>query len=266
MKYALWLLLLCGAARAQSWLPVGRFPVGRVAQASLDPTGYLYVSDERGSMVRYDSLGTPVARYSPPKVAEPSLLEAANPLQTFVFYRDFQEFHFLDRFLNASPTMRLPADAVSFAAAATPAANGRLWVFDATAFALLQWDLNARAVGASTPLDLALFGGALDVNFMREYQNQLFVNNRGGSVLVFDNFGNYRKQLPVACDFFGFRGSELYWLDGDQLRAMDLYTLQRRVLKLPALVNVERALLSRQHLYLFSGDELFIYRDVAPRH
>ena len=260
LGWACALYALCFAVHAQGWVPVAAVATGKVTQASLAQTGQVVLLDGRGTLRQYDATGTLLATFAPDKTAMPALLEAWNPLQTFLFYRDFQEFLFLDRFLNAAPRYPLTTPANGFVQLATPAADGRLWLFDNAAFVLRKFDPASRATVTDAPLDLQLLGDSYEVNFMREYQNQLFVNNRQRTILVFDGFGNYRKQLPLATEWFGFLDSELYCFTEGQIHLFNLYTWQERTLLLPALTGVRQVLLSRAYLYLLTDERMFIYR------
>ncbi|SDL66430.1 hypothetical protein SAMN05421823_107193 [Catalinimonas alkaloidigena] len=261
MKHAFWVSFLWTLVlAAQEPTLIGSAPVGKVQHASLDRNGNLYLTDAKGNVSQYDSTGHFVLGYSPQQIAVPTALEAWPTLRIFVFYRDFQEFVYLDRFLRDSPRYRFSPEAVGFAQAATPSSDNLLWVFDNQNFALLKYNPQTEKALFTTPLDLQLFGADYNITFMREYQNQLFVCDRQGGILVFDNLGNYKKKLPIKTAWVGFRNEELYYVDQQELVFYNLYTLRERRVALPLGMTPELTMAADQRLFLFSNQQVHIYR------
>ncbi len=249
--------------RAQSPLEAVRsIPLGVAAHASLDRNGHLFVADERGNIDKYTLEGQPLLHYSPQKVAVPDLLEAWFTLRIFAFYQEYQEYLVLDRFLNNSPLVRFAPDAVGFARSATLAADNLIWVFDDSDFSLKKYDPQTRQNVLVSPLALQLESTDVQVGFMREYQNQLYVSDESNGLLVFDNLGNYRKRLPFAgLAHFGFVGNELYFLRGSEVIFFHLYNFQERTvpLVLPT-PPVHQVLVAPEHVLLLTDRELKVYR------
>ncbi len=262
-RYSAWLVVLTALAlRAQPPLEAVRaVPLGVVAHASLDRNGHLFVADERGNINKYTSEGQPLLHFSPQKLAVPDLLEAWFTLRIFAFYQEYQEYLLLDRFLHNSPLIRFAPDAVGFARSATLAADNLIWVFDDTDFSLKKYDPQTRQNVLVSPLALQLETPWVQVGFMREYQNQLYVSDERNGLLVFDNLGNYRKRLPFAgLAQFGFYRDELYFLRGNELVFFHLYNFQERTvpLVLPA-SPVRQVLVVPTHVLLLTDRALEVY-------
>lgn len=167
----------------------------------------------------FDSLGNKLLHFSPRKPARIHLLEAWNGLRIFAFNRDFQNYFLLDRFLLSDGPVSLDRDR-GYARLLAPAQDGNLWLLDEAAFELRKLEAGSGKVLFSTPLDLILPGRNYDFSFMREYQNQLYLADRNGPMLVFDLNGTFRKQLPLEkCVWFGFEGEELLTVrEGEVIR------------------------------------------------
>ena len=176
---------------------------------SLSRQGYVFAASEKGEVFMLDSLGKMQQNFSPRKPARIHLLEAWNGLRIFAFNRDFQNYFLLDRFLLSDGPVSLERDR-GYARLLAPSQDGNLWLLDEAAFELRKLEMNSGRVLFSTPLDLILPRRNYDFSFMREYQNQLYLADRNGPMLVFDLNGTYRKQLPLEnCGWFGFDGEEM---------------------------------------------------------
>src|SRR4051812_22990298 len=125
-------------------------------KASMDTYGQLYVTDTKGNINKYDSTGRFLLNYSPQKVGNITLLEASNTIRIFVFYRDFQEYTILERFLGPMPNNSINPEEVGFARLATLGSDYNLWIMDDTDFALKKYDRQFNKVLYKTPLELLL--------------------------------------------------------------------------------------------------------------
>lgn len=196
---------------------------------SLTRQGQLLVSDLESNLFLIDSTGKVLYQYSPRRPAKIHLLEGWNGLRPFAFYRDFQEFVLLDRFLLADNANALDPEKIGYARLVAPGADGNLWVLDESNFQLRKIDVRNQTTISSTPLDLILSARSYDIRFMREYQNQLYLCDMKGPVLLFDQMGNFKKRLPLKnCEWIGFEGEEVYAVDKDTLTFFHPYKLQTR--------------------------------------
>jgi hypothetical protein len=258
----LFVLMLCShAVSAQSLQVVRTVPIQKPVQVSLDRNGNIYISDEKGNISKYDSLGTPLTTFSPQKLGVPTMLESWYTLKVFAFYRDFQEFVLLDRFLNFTPNYKFRSDDIGFARMATMAADFNLWVVDDADFSLKKYSPQQQDVLFQTSFDLLLSPQDYDINFMREYQNSLYINDRNSGILVFDNMGNYKKKLPFkGLTQFSFLNDELYYLQDDKIHLFNLYNFKERIIQLPAEVKVRFALINGSHLVLVEDKQMSLMK------
>lgn len=185
---------------------------------SLSSTGQILACDKRSNLVWFDSTGKRLYHFSPRRPALVHLLEAWNGLRPFAYYRDFQEFIVLDRFLLADESNRLDPETIGFCRLAAPAADGNLWIIDERTFDLKKLDLKTQKVLYTTPLNLILPAQNYDLSFMREYQNNLYLADGKGALLMFDQMGNFKRKLPLRnVKWFSFEKDECYTLSSDSL-------------------------------------------------
>ena len=204
-----------------------------VEHISLSRQGNILVANKKGDVLMLDSNGTKVQDFSPRKPARIHLLEAWNGLRIFAFNRDFQSYFLLDRFLLSDGPVNLDQEK-GYARLLAPAQDGTLWLLDEASFQLRKVNPANGNVVFSTPLDLILFGRPYEFAFMREYQNQLYLADKQGPMLVFDQNGTFRKKLPLEnCSWFGFEGEELFTVQSGEIVRFHPFRLSIRKEPLP---------------------------------
>lgn len=257
-----WLFCLISSAMllAQEMVFSTQIAAGAV---SISRHAHVYVADAKGNIHKYDTTGKLLNTFSPQKLGQVNTLESWNGLRTLVFYRDFQEYMFLDRFLTYNPRNVLPADVVGFARCLTSAADENLWLIDDQDFSLKKLDAYASKLIFSTPLDLILPKRNYQFSFMRDYQNNLYVLDSISGILVFDNMGNYKKLIPAKTNFFSFDGDEMYWLNASgTIETFNLYSFKKGKIELPKTSDkVHYCLKMKKYLFLFSANQMHIFKN-----
>jgi len=235
-----------------------------ITEISLTRQGQILVSDRSANIRLLDSLGKTVAIFSPRRPARIHLLEGWNGLRPFAFYRDFQEYVILDRFLLSDGPSALNPEKTGYARLLAPGLDGNLWLLDESNFQLVKIDPRNQNTLFSTPLDLLLSGKQYDMSFMREYQNQLYIADKMGRVLLFDQMGNFRKKLPIEnCAWLGFMGDEIYSVENDSLTFFHPRLFRKRKFPLPFEARgANRVVLTRSFFYWLSKEGL--HRSALP--
>jgi hypothetical protein len=241
---------------------VKQVKINQPVAVSTDRYANIYVADNKGNLHKYDSTGNHMSDYTPARLASISSIEAWPTIQVFVFHRDLQQYTFLNRFLTELNTSanQLKSEQIGFVRAATPAADESIWLFDDRDFTLKKYNPRFSSLTVQVPLELVLSSAQYAITYMREYQNMLFISDANSGILVFDNFGNYKKKLPFAgISQFGFHNNQLYFLNKNSLTFFDIYTLSTKSVSLPE-GNFGFVLASATQIALFSADSLYIYR------
>lgn len=205
--------------------------------ASIDRQGYLYFSNDQGAIDKVDQEGNIVYHFSPQKQGTPTLIDAWQGLRTFVYYRSFQEYLLLDRFLNASERYRVDNSQLSnFSGLATFASDNNLWVLNDQELTLVKVDINDREVLVENKLNLSLDIEDWDIQFIRSYQNYLFIGDSKEGILAFDNLGTFvEKVTDHSTSFFTFYQDDLVFISAQKLHFIDLYKKTKREISLPDL-------------------------------
>lgn len=266
--FILWLLLITQlSAHAQDTLqaPVLTYshtlPVSSPTSISQDRNGYLYVLDNRLNLLRLNPLGQPVDTYSPQGRGRASSIHAWNPLKIVLFHESSQRLVLLDRFLRPVSSFELLDFNLSGTTKlAAPSADEGFWLFDETSQALGKLNPSLRQLTIETPLNLILDQEQLDMRQLREYQNMVYLLDYNSGILVFDNLGNYKTRYTYpGVEYMGFKDNEVYFVKGNTLYFLDLYTQKERTITLPMRAKYNTALVGAHQLYLFSTKGMDVY-------
>ena len=232
---------------------------------SIDRYDNIFYADESGSIFCYDTNGIKLNEYSPQRVARVWNIEAWKSVKIFTFYRELQEYSLFNRFLVPTAEQFKIANndnLIGFARSATLSFDESIWLFDEQDFSLKKYNSEQQLVIVNTPLSLILESNEYNINYMREYENILFVNDANSGILVFDNLGNYKKKIPYSgLNYFGFVNEEMYFLKNNKLFFFHLYNFLERIIDLPDVKGkILFVIYNSKHLTIFTSKELYIFQ------
>ncbi|ABG57903.1 hypothetical protein [Cytophaga hutchinsonii] len=226
---------------------------------SSDPYGFIYLTDITGNIYKIDSLGKQFVLASPPRRGQITSIEAYRNVNIFVFYSEYQVYYYYDRFLNPSQSLSFSTSAVGFARIATSSLDQNVWLVDDQDFSLKKYNSTYLSVDINTPLDLIIDPEQYNMNFMREYQNLLFINDANSGVLIFDNMGNYKTRIPVTgLTYVSFSEEDLVFLKDGSLHLINIYTYKERIYTNPIFTGATGVILINNRLYVTTKDAVLI--------
>ncbi len=176
----------------------------------VDNFGKLYlVSQNEISLL--DANGKFIVRNSNKLYGEISDLDASNGLELLVFFKDLSQVMFLDNQL-AEKGKEISLEEIGFDQVTLACTSHGLgvWLFDQTRFELTRVDQNGKFTSKSGNL-MQVLGFTPQPNFMREYNNWVYLNDPEIGILVFDNFGAYYKTIPIkGVDYFQIKENRVF--------------------------------------------------------
>ena len=201
--------------------------------ASIDRTGNIYFGYGNGDVTKYSQKGELLYTFSPPKRFNITLLESWLGLKTFVYSAPYQEYYFLDRFMNSSERYSVSATSgLDFSGLATIENDRTLWSFNTTTQTLSKQDLIINEVIFENRLNLILNVDELNPTFIRAYQNLIFIADPNYGIAVFDNLGSYLETIPAkGVAFFSFYKDQLIYHTDGKLTLKHIYNQQKKEVK-----------------------------------
>lgn len=259
LGFLFFLVTSLGYSQVIKPLSTSKIP-GQIGCVSSDPYGFIYLSDHAGNIYKLDSVGKQFVMASPPRRGQITSIEASRNVNIFVFYSEYQVYYYYDRFLMQSQSLTFSNSAIGFARIATPSLDQNVWVVDDQDFSLKKYNSTYLTVDINTPLDLIIDPEVYDMNFMREYQNLLFINDANSGVLIFDNMGNYKTRIPVkGLKYISFSGEDLVYIKDGSLYLINIYTYKERKYTNDLFQGATTAILTNNRLHVINKDTLFIY-------
>ena len=228
------------------------------AFSSIDQSGNIYLVSDRGLIIKYSSKGDSLLAFSPKKNSPITSIEASSGVRAFIFYKDFQEYIFLDQFLT-SAAFNTFYPIVGFAEYVAVSSDNNLWLVDAEDFSIKKYNLSTNSLDIVSPLNLILDIDDYQISQMREYQNQLFIYDMNKGLFVFDTYGTLYKKLPLSnVPNINFFDEDVIYMKDDYLVSMNIYSGSKIGLLLPS-SNILHALRNSNVVYLIEADKMGIY-------
>lgn len=224
---------------------------------SIDRKGQLYFGYRNGDLERYSPTGDDKLTFSANARFSISILEAWNSLKTFLYSAQFQEYIFLDRFFNPSESFQVEPDEFrTFDGIATIENDNTLWAFNVETQKLRKVDLYNNEVVFDAQLNLILDIDEIDPEFIRVYQNLIFISEADHGVAIFDNLGSFLDFIPQkGIGFFSFYKDEILLYDGHKLKLLDIYKKSEREISLGNL-SFDYVLMENNQLVGISGRQV----------
>ncbi|TAH02912.1 MAG: hypothetical protein EAZ17_03070 [Sphingobacteriales bacterium] len=184
-------------AVAQRDLPVTRTAPGAYAAFTADNLGNLYLLSKENQLkklnVKGDSMGVfnDVRRYG--KLYS---INAANPLRTLLYYKDFRTVVVLDRLMNPVNVIDLRKQNMFQVRAVAPAYDNNVWIFDEQESKLKKVDEEGKVVLETPDLRLVL-QDALSPTRLFDQNGYVYAYDPERGMFIFDYYGAMKNKLTL---------------------------------------------------------------------
>ena len=225
----------------------------------VDNIGNLYTIHE-GEIIKRDLMGKQLMKNSSLAFGNISALDASNALKMLLYFKDLSQVIYLDNQLSARGD-RLELDFMGYnqTIAICRSYNDGVWLYDQTTFELTRLNEQLEPSAQSGNLNQIL-GFVPEPNYIREYNNWVYLNDPQQGVLVFDWYGSYTKNIPIkGLRKFVIKANQLYYLKDNSLQSYNLNTAQFAEIKLTEDGILDFSIFEDK-LLLISKNELIVYR------
>lgn len=224
-----------------------------------DRLGNLYVVSKTNQLYKYNSEGKLLSTLNYKYLGNITQVDATNPLEIYVFYKELNTVVFLDNNLAYRGEMNLANYGVGQAAAIARSYDNGLWVFDLADLQLKKMDKNGENLQVSGNIRQYISNTSM-ANFIYDDNDHVFVNDSLNGVLVFNVFGTFLKTIPVkGCKEIKVINDELYYWQVPQLKKYQVKTFVTTSYSLPDSVDIKDVSIEKDRLYLLKPAEVSIY-------
>lgn len=235
---------------------------GDVADVAIDNLDQLYVISSNGQVRKFNSKGDSIAIYNQVRnFGKLHSIDISNPLRPVLFYKDFSTVVVLDRFLAQRSVLDLRKVNIYQPSAAGLSYDNHLWIFDEFDNKLKKVDDQGNIL-MSTPDFRMVFNESIRPTRIFNESGSLYLADTTKGVYVFDNYGTFRKRLPVThWNSISIRADHIIYTSENQLNIYkgpgDFDTKK----PFPATNAIlPGSFISPGRLVLFSSDSLHIYQ------
>ena len=230
-----------------------------ISYMTTDQLGNLYIGDGQ-NLYMYNKFGDSLNAFNSRRYGAISFVDATDPYKILLYFKDYNFILFLDNYLavngEAIDLQTLGFDQSSIACRSR--VNG-FWVFDRIRQKIYHLDEEFNQTQETVNL-IQWFGNRINPNFMVEYNNKLYVNEKKSGIYVFDHFGTFLKRIPIkGLTHFQPKEGYLNFERSDELCSYSLKDFEEncRPLIQDSLIN---ARIEKEKLYLSTKSKSFIYR------
>jgi hypothetical protein len=225
-----------------------------------DNLSNIYVS--KGSvLVRLNKEGQQTGEFRSVYPGNISFIDASNPLQILLFYKDFNQVVFLDKNLTEKGVpISLVHHGVENAELVCSSAKGGIWALDWLNRRLNYYSNEFKLLN-QTPLHGTLISGKDMPIMMSEYDGNLFVSFPGTGILVFDRAGAYMTTLPITgVSDFQKRNENLVFVNENEICLFSTETNEIYKLDTPLISDLISARLEGDLVFAFRSKSILIFR------
>jgi hypothetical protein len=240
----LFLILLSIATHAQKKIKTLEVS-DTIIYATVDRPGDLYVLTKHGQMQKFDENGKLLVVYKNTKM--PTLFDPRDGSRLFAYYRDRQLYEYLNPSFETTASFHVDSAFVIQPWLMCPSGDQKLWVLDEADNSLKRINIKDSEVEVEVNIDSAI-DDVKSFTFMREYQGFVFLLDPAKGIYIFNAMGKYLRTIssgPIRD--FNFLGEELYFMEGDTLKFIDLFSMDERTINLGG--RSPATLLTDQRLY-----------------
>jgi len=227
-----------------------------VLYVAIDRPGDFYAVTKSGQIQRFNNNGELTLLYKSENL--PTLFDPRDGSRLFVYYRHDQHYEYLNPSFETTASYKIDSSFAIQPWLICPSGEYKLWILDKVDHSLKKVDVRASEVEVEVVVDSALIASTEQFSTMREYQGFVFLLNPSEGIFIFNGLGKHLKTIPLpGIQSFNFLGEELYYLQGETIAFFNLFTTEKRQMKVhPGSTD---ALLTDERMILFAAGRIDIF-------
>jgi hypothetical protein len=225
-----------------------------------DQLGNIYVS-KGPSLTRLNNQGNMSGDFRSVLPGNISFVDASNPLQILLFYRDYNQIIFLDRNMTEKgATVFLNDLGIENAELVCTSARGGIWVLDWSSRHLNYFNQEFKLI-----FQTSLLGNLLDMDdtpsFMMETDGRLYISFPKTGIVFFDRSGSFESIFPILqVESFQKTSNSLLFFRENQPSFFSPENQDTKQLDLLHEAKIKSVRMSGNTLYVFTPGRSFLYR------
>lgn len=263
MKYLSLILLFCSFRLTPEFSLEGEIK-GQFKFFTTDKLGNVFVLTPKNDIQKFDKKGKKITEANFKVLGDATLIDAGNPLEIYVFYKDQNKLVYFDNMLNyRGETDLYKTLGVNNIQAVCRSYDNGFWFFDPDNFKLKKADkqgsLQSESINLANVADTTLAPQMLldDGKFV-------YLKTNNDRLLVFDILGNYIKTIPLEkFTSFQIRDENIIYSTSMDLYIYNPSTFEKSTLLYGngffSLKNYSNIRIEDRNLYLQDSAKIGIY-------
>lgn len=228
-------------------------------QLQTDRLGNVYIISKTNQLYKYSQDGKLLSTLNYKYLGNITHIDATNPLEIYVFYKELNLVVFLDNNLAYRGEVKLTDMGIGQAAAIARSFDNGIWVFDLADLQLKRMDKDGGNMQASGNIRQYIQKQSAVLS-LYDNDDRVFVNDTANGIVVFDVFATYVKTLPITgCNKVKVILDELFYEKQGKLFRYRLNTFNTRSWDLPDAAHIRDLSIEKNRLYLLKSGEVSIY-------
>lgn len=219
----------------------------------------LYIITPTNDIIKYDKTGKKLATANYKVLGNIGSVDASNPFELYVFYRDQNQVLFLDNLLNMRGSCNLESINVSQVACLGRSFDNQIWLFDLADLKLKKYSKELKLLLESASLNSLPIGNDINPSQLIDNNNQVYLLNNQ-DILEFDIFANYNKIiLKDSMSSFQWQNNQFFYFKNHMVHIYTPknFSLDTKTYSIPE--NTTNIRIEKERLYILT-DEYVILR------
>lgn len=248
---------ICGMSNAIH--PIDSIQVKKDSRFTTDNMGNIFVISPTNDIEKYDKNGIKVATANFKVLGSITSIDATNPFEIYVFYRDQNKILYLDNLLNLRGETNLESIGISQCAAFARSFDNQLWLMDMADLKIKKYSKDSKFISESASLNTIISDGPILPESMVDINSTLYVLNNG-SLFNFDAFINYTKTvISDSISAFQVINQQIVYLKNGCIYSYNPLLFKSEKLELGINEKIKNMRIEKERLYILTDDNLILH-------
>ena len=224
-----------------------------------DNFGNLYVVTKTNQLTKYGRQGTVISTLNYNNAGNITQIDASNPMQIYLFYRELNKVVMLDNNLAYRGEINLTKAGIIQASAIARSYDNNVWVFDLGDLQLKKVSTQNEVEQTSGNIRQYIIDNAA-VTHLFDNGERLFMVDSTNGILLFDVFASYQKTIPLkGIAEIKILDKYFFYYANQKLNKYNWQTGQSNSYNMPDTTNVIKLSVEKERLYLQKPDSVYLY-------
>ena len=222
----------------------------------------LYVITPTNDIIKYNKNGQKIATANFKVLGNISSIDAGNPFEIYVFYRDQNKIIFLDNMLNIRGECDLESIGISQIACIARSSDNQIWLFDMSDQKLKKYSKDLKLLNESAALNNFPIGNDINPSLILDINSSILILNNY-NVIEFDLYANFNKTVLIdTLKSFQFLNNKIVFLKENSIKLYDKSLLKMEIFNQILPVGTKGVRIEKERLFILK-DEFVILRPIS---